>query len=362
MTKLTKSLALGAAVALAACGGSSSSSAPKITYTGKTTLATVTGANAYSLAGSATGVAGATSTVGPLAAVQTTPRATYQKAIAIAEQAIRNLPVTVTAAQQSQTQACSVSGSVTMAVSIADPTGNVVSSGDWIAMSFAACNDGTGDVVSGSMRIDILSTQNGIMPSPSDPTGMVPGATYGMKLTISDFIITTLSTGDWSGVNGDMTYALTWNGTTLTASISGAGVATQAGHGTTITDSSLLAPRPGTTTYSLTEAVDFTYDPTYGTYSPIADSTGASLRMCSTDMDPPNGGCLDLSISPALRTVMPDLYPSSGDLKVTGAGGNYVEILVQDNTYVTVSYDAGAGVVTIPNVPWTCLESNTGCP
>lgn len=369
MTNLAKSLALGAAVALAACGGSSSS-APKISYTGKTTLATISDTNALSLAGVATGATGATNSVTTVAAVRTSTRSATDRVLAAARDAARALQVAPTGVVASQTQACTYGGSMAATASIANPGSGTPTfqSGDWVQIGFQSCQQTQGIVMNGVARIDIVATENGVMPLPGDPTGLQPSFTYKIKLTAYDVITTDTATGDWSGMNGDMAYSFVWDASTYTldATISGTQFATASGNGATRTNAAMLGARPGTTGYSLSEIGEFSYDPTYGTYTATAASSGASLRMCSTEIDAPNGGCLDLSIAPPFRTLATDQYPSSGEMRVTGMGGAYVDVLANSATSVTVSWDLTGAVPAAHSVTttWACVEgtSTTTCP
>ncbi len=365
MTLFKKALVLGAMAALSACGGGGSSGG-KIAYTGKTTLATITTSNALTLAGSTGGISSTGSSVGIIGAVSTSPRASYEEALARAEAAIRSMPVTVTGVTVNQTQACTKSGTMTISGSISDPgTGTTACfhAGDWVQLSLAACDDGLGTVESGTMRMTITAMPAGSCapPSTTTPAGMTVGA-YGMAVTLTDVVTTSTATGDWSGMNGDMTLGIAWDGTALTSSITGGSIASQSGNGATITASSVLEGLGGSGRYDLHDVAAFAYDSLTATYTPVYGAFGASLRMCSLEMNPPDGGCVDLSVSPDMKKMAGDLYPSSGTLRITGQAGAYVQLVVQDNQYVTVSYNVGTSSGTVTNVPWTCIDAHVNCP
>lgn len=374
MTLDRKLVSIGAALALSACSGGSGG---RITYTGSTSLATVTESNALSLASKGAEASGPSSGgIGYAPALRTSEQRSVQLGLGLAERvagvgtkmtALR-LPVAGPGLQVTDTQPCAVNGvgggSATVTASIANS--NVgFTSGDWMQVTYASCDEGTGMVLDGTVRLDITRTQGGIFPLVIDPD-VDPVGTYELKMTAGD-VITTYNVasaynavGDWEGMNGVMIITIVWNGATETMTVHGPSLAAQAGTaGNVVIASSMLGGIPGTPGYSFSDAEDLVKD-AYGYYQSVSSAVGESVRMCSLDLNPPAGACIDVAVNPPFVKSAYESYPHSGELRVTGQGGAYVDLLVLNNQYVTVRYDvdgpSGATPeVTITPVAWTCM-------
>lgn len=364
MTLRKTTLALGAAIALAACGGSSDSGRT-IGYTGKTSLAAITDANAQTVAAGAMGASdfasagdtgGGSSTVS-VGSSGTSPQKPVH-ALALLERAGRQLPLRISAVMRSQTESCKVSGSVSVTASLADASQDpVLHSGDWIQFTYKQCTDDLGVVVNGILREDLTAT-DGVIPSSSDPYEMTSGFAYGMKVTMVSFSISEAD-GTYAGVTGDMALDLLWNAGTyeLSATVHGTSIAMEAGTGSTVTASSLLAGAGGAGSYSFQSIDEFT-DATASTLA--ASQFGASARMCSLELD----GCVDLDVDPPLRTLAGDLHPSTGAMLITGRNGGTVDLVAVDADHVSLTWDVdgddGPAEPSTLDTTWACLAGICG--
>jgi hypothetical protein len=362
MTLHGKLVAFGAAMALAACGGSSSGG--RISYTGSTSLATVSDGNALSLAGKGAEASSPSAGGIPYApAFRASTKRSVQLGYRVADTAMRRLATAASGLTITDTQPCQVSGSETMSASIAN-TNVGFTSGDWMQVTYASCDEGTGVTLDGTARIDITRTQGGVLPLAIDPN-TDPVGTYELKLTALDVTTKYNDTGDWDGMNGVMIVTIVWNGSTETVTVHGPSLASQTGNGSAITGSAMVGAIPGTSGYSFADAEDLVVD-AYGYYQSVSSAASESVRMCSLDLNPPAGACIDVSVNPALVKNATETYPHQGELRVTGMGGAYVDLLVLNNQYVTITYDVdGAGstpAVTITPVAWTCISYQYGCP
>jgi hypothetical protein len=191
MTLDGRIVAFGAALALSACGGSSTTGRI-IGYTGKTTPAVITDANAGTLAASAASVGGVSVDVGYVAAVRAEPRPMFDRALGLLAGARRDAPVSVAGIVQSASQACPGGGTMAASVNDQDGDGATAQRGDWAQIVFSACRDapppdGTGELINGTLRLDITAS-DGKDPS-ADPTLLTSGFAYGMKMTLGHFSI-----------------------------------------------------------------------------------------------------------------------------------------------------------------------------
>ncbi len=244
---------IAAALALVGCGSGGGGGAPPyidVGYSGPTTTVTITStANIGSLVTAANGgVTTLASSVdtGVVAVGSAAPGVTVKAALAALSKLRAGGGTVVSGVTDSQTQACAVSGSVTLGYTMADPSGYTVSAGDRFSVTFNACNDGPGyGIIAGSETV-IVGASPGGASFFSDPTTMAPGVIYSMTVLISDFVIVD-DLGYYSGIDGDMTVAMTFTTDDpyatsgwLTSSESGSGISFEAGFDKVATESAKL--------------------------------------------------------------------------------------------------------------------------
>lgn len=338
---------------LVACGGGDDKKGPagrNISYTGSTAAVVLSQGNVTTMAALATenvsgSVGSASGGLGYVGAVSVGGRGGYETALATVRAARRDFAVALAGAYGSITQPCAGGGSITMVASSASDT--VATAGDYFEVSFAACNDGYGTIASGSMRVDITATDGG------DPTvgtmGMTSGYPYGMRLVVTDFSID--SAGGWIGMEGNMDFTQTWNSTTfrLESSIEGASFVAAAGVGSTVTESSLIAPLVDGGRFSMTAVEE--YADAFAT-TLVAEEAGVNAKVCSLAI----GGCIRIETTQPFRQLVSQLYPASGSIRVSDELGHYIEIVPTDGSTgaVTVSWDVTDGV---PPPDGTCVTT-----
>ena len=238
---------------------------------------------------------------------------------------------------------------------MADPSGYTVSAGDRFSVTFNACNDGPGyGIIAGSETVIVGASPNGASFF-SDPTTMAPGVIYSMTVLISDFVIVD-DLGYYSGIDGDMTVAMTFTTDDpyatsgwLTSSVSGSGIAFEAGFDKVATESAKLTGIAGGH-YSMESGA---YYP-YGLYDwPDAFSSDVSVRLCSTEL----GGCLNVQNSAPFIQGEYDSYPRSGTIEFSDDSGHFIELTATSSAgNVTIYYDIGAGTVGPVYTTWGCLN------
>jgi hypothetical protein len=360
-----KALALGAAVAIAACGGDDGSSGRDVGYTGSTAQVTIDEANVGSVAATANAQAtafagsdvdGAITVIG---AARSGPRAVVREALALAA-ARRDARVTVTGAVWRDGGACDASGSASVVFDDGnDPV--VTEAGEYMQMSFDGCSFDGLTTFWGGFRITLTAT-DGLDPTQLDTTSLLTsGFDYGMRIDFDDFVMQDAA-GDYVGTDGDVAMSIRWDaGTyTLTSTLTGTSLANEAGNGSTVVESSLLRAIPGVSDgYSFTAVEQFT---SASALYLAAEEVGAVARMCSLEI----AGCIDLEIAPRLRKLGAAVYPESGTMRVTGAAGAYVEIVVVDAAgAITLEYDLdgpGAAAAFGPiSTTWACLDTPGFC-
>jgi|GEM_PF-1723911 len=226
---------------------------------------------------------------------------------------------------QSNTLNCGVSGTVTITQTATDPAS--ANPGDTYTLVFNNCDDGFGNVTSGSFGMVLLSY-----------------AQYSMsvKASYSDFTQASTSSSDYFLLNGGFTMALSYDNATgvETSTISGEALLAEESFGGVVSQEALSQ-------FSLVDSYNLsngnsTFDRDYTFYS---TAIGGSVTVVTTIPF-----VIDYSY-----------YPSAGQLVITGAGDAKVRVTaLSDATNVFIEYDvAPADGVYESNqtVTWSYLAS-----
>lgn len=229
-----------------------------------------------------------------------------------------------------QTEACALSGNVTITIDDADNNA-AISAGDSVAFSFNACRSGQGETIDGGLALRVNGTS---------------GANVTGTLTFTEL---TASTVDASfAITGSVDLAYSEAGTLATyQTVVGAGglttrvtaqmftdaITLRAGFEQVVTSDS-AAMAPGSTMRGLNTAR-------------VAGSIGATSL----------GGDVTLSTPAAFERYAIDPYPRSGQLRAVGAGGSRVQVTALSVTTVRIELDAnGDGTFEQSrDLPWGAL-------
>jgi len=317
-------VAASALALLSACGGGggdggSASKDVAITSTNQTAVAraSINGGAAVALAQGALGSGG---TSGTLAAHTLARRAiaavsNQRKAVA----AVGAHPATAS----SDTQACGVSG--TLSITFDDRDGNgSLTSGDVLTAAFAQCHDSATSSIDGTVTITLTST----------PTASTLDASANFQ--------------NVAVVDG-----------TVSSSISGV-VALHEVDGTTLSTEQLVVGSGGLTvsvsSSAYSDSVSFESGMTFGASTMSANSQ-TSLSLDGSFTAASIGGRVTVSTPVPLMSAFDSDYPSTGVVKVVGASGSTVLATVIDNTQVQLQLDAnGDGTYESSTVvPWSTL-------
>jgi hypothetical protein len=363
MKKTLRITAIGATALLVACGSSDKkgSSAINVTYTGPTSSVALTSTAAIGgittgatsslagISGASGGAVGATGVAGAKA------RANAQAAVALVGQILKATP-SLAGVTQSQTQQCPGGGSETASFTVYDPDYPLAYVGDSVSVSFAACKDVDGSMVTGAFTMAITATDGALI---GDLLSMAADTLYEVTLTFTDWVQIDPS-GSFAGIDGEEVFGMYYDSGTgwLDSSISGTSLVAAEGLGQTITSAVKLSGPGNTGDYSLVAGARY---PSGLDYAADADSSAVTARICSTDA----GGCLEVETSPALVVAVGDGYPSSGTITYSDDMGRFVEITATDGVTgdITVYYDIGAGTVGPVYTTWDCLdqEDSSSC-
>jgi hypothetical protein len=367
MKRFTKLVSIAAAATLAGCGSESQGgpAAPYIDigYTGPTTAIAITSTDAVAATVSAGGASlggfsGAADT-GAIAVAAPKERLAAKAALAALGRHHLGAGAVVAGVTSSGSQPCAVSGSISFSSTMADSTGETLAAGDTMSVSFNACDDGYG-VTAGTMTVRIdACPDNAYM---LDPSMLAPGVTYGMTMTISDFVSVD-ELGYYAGIDGDETVSMVYTadgdgiGGWLTTTVSGDHVAFEEGYDGVAASSARIAGI-GTADYWMESGEHFPYDPSD---FPDATSSALSVRLCSTEL----GGCVNVETSSDVLVDTAQLYPYAGTITYSDDAGHYVEVTATNGATgaVTIYYDIGAGRVGPIDTTSACLEQadTSGC-
>jgi hypothetical protein len=349
-----------AALLVTACGGSESkgTSGRDISYSGPTTVAAISTPAAAQQA--TTGVlASLQSILGSAGSVNVTVAATGSAPAftpAQAAQLAASYFPQVSAAQVAgvavqQTDACTVSGSTTVAGSVRDQAGGGLYTGDYVQVTFNACSQSAGQLITGSARVEIVAGNGDRFFA--DPPVFTPGYTYRVRVTLSDLSVSGAD-GYWFGVDGDAELALTQRATPVEVetSVSGTSLVFLAGQGNTILDGARISPPAGQSRYSSLNVEEYVS----GLTSPVtAERSGVNATLCTAEI----GGCLQVVTAPAFRKLTADANPSAGSMTLT-AGKARITVTAISATNVDVTYDLDVDALpaaTTVHTTWACLDA-----
>lgn len=375
MKRFHGSLAAGAAILLAACSSGEDGRTPYVDvgYDGPTSTVPITSASSAGLlaADARDGLAGfgeMGSSATPMGAAAPDARASLGRALGLALDQLRSGVAAPTAATQSQTIACSVSGSMTATARIADPSGETLSSGDFLAVSFDRCVEGDPaypeyqELMDGSMRINFTSvTDGGWFWDGMLPTA--PGVLYEMQVVVTNFVTVDLATGYYAGLDGDMTVGVEYTAAGWMLSyITGDRYEVETGYDRQPISSAMLTNPPGASKY---EAVSGEHLDEFGDAD--AYLSGFTARMCSTELGA-TGGCVNVITDPAFEIGAYDAYPYTGTMRLFDDAGRFIQVTALDALgAVSVTYDLdgdGGSPATGPiTTTWDCLGGiGSSCP
>lgn len=228
---------------------------------------------------------------------------------------------------QSNTLNCGVSGTVTVTQTATDPA--TATPGDTYTLVFNNCDDGFGYVASGSFGMVLLGY--------TDMYNMSVRASY------DNFRQASTSNSDYFLLNGSFTMALSENTATSedVTSITGDALLAEESFGGVVSQEALSQ-------FSLVDSFNWSS----GTYTADRDYTFYSTNI---------GGSVTVVTTTPFVIASGNLYPSAGQLVITGAGDAKVRVTAQpDATNVFIEYDvAPADGVYESNqtVTWSYLAS-----
>ena len=115
------------------------------------------------------------------------------------------------AAAEALTVPCLVSGSIDVAAQIADPSGELLTPGDSISMTFLSCDNGDGALLNGRMGMVVVVPVDTAFTAPYD---------YTFDITLADFSLT--EAGETTVANGDLsTREATYDGVFFETELAG---------------------------------------------------------------------------------------------------------------------------------------------
>lgn len=227
-----------------------------------------------------------------------------------------------------ETTACAASGTVTISGDIADPFTPTLSPGDYFVADYEACDEGTGGVIDGGMRLDINSFSGDFLT-----------ALFEMNVTMTLTNLQVTAGQDVVTSHGDATVALnTLNSPAVSTSLSGNSMRIDAN-----------AASDSLTNYRSATTVD-------GGQVPAPYTMTSSGTLDSTQLP----GIIRYSTPVVFQGFGSD-YPSSGEFLVTGSSSS-LRLIALDNVNVVIELDTnGDGTVdeTIPTT-WAELGVSSG--
>lgn len=285
----------------AACGGGGGSS--RIANDGGPPLATITSANATTVAGAVSQQVLDGSVIGGLSTPRL-PFASSNPAVASTLLFIAAPTITSVGAAQSPIQPCAVSGTVDITVSVASAL--TLSPGDEFSFQFAQCDDGFGSVLDGGMVLTV-----------SEFDGDVNSGAYrlGMTMMLSAFQIVEGTTT--ASTTGDVSFSIDTTVPTVTR--------------ITLSTASLSTTINGVTEAVADLSIVIVEDSSTLPESVTVDTT---FRLSSPQLD----GDIIVTTSAALERSGSGL-PFSGEILIRGANNASITIIALDATMVRLEID-----------------------
>jgi hypothetical protein len=229
-----------------------------------------------------------------------------------------------------QTEACALSGNVTITIDDADNNA-AVSAGDSVAFSFNACRSGQGETIDGGLALRVASTS---------------GANVTGTLTFTEL---TASTVDASfAITGSVDLAYSEAGTLATyRTVVGSGGLT-----------TLVTAPPFSDAITLRAGFEQVVTSDSAAMAPGSAVRGLNTARVDGTLGATSlGGDVTLSTPTVFERYAIDPYPRSGQLRAVGAGGSRVQVTVLSVTTVRVELDAnGDGTFEQSrDLPWGAL-------
>lgn len=311
-SKLTHLAAVSTLTLLCACGGGGSDSGGTSQPVGPTglnitasnkdaiTRATVTGGLSVSNAQTATDAAGSGEQPTSVAARAQSVSALTQRALAASvKQRMTIASASVHPAALGDTQACAVSGSVTVTFDDLDGNG-LLSTGDLLSVQFNACRDSAASLYNGKAVLTLTTVPNASQIAASADFQNVSSVQGGQTSTIAGTVVVTETDSDTDSTTSIATGA---SGLTITVASPAYNDVVTLAAGTRVTvDQQAAAAR-----------TSLTFD--------------GVLQAQSV----PGGAVTLTTVSPIVQ-LDADAYPSSGVLKIQGAHGTLLLTVLSATT------------------------------
>jgi hypothetical protein len=230
-----------------------------------------------------------------------------------------------------QTEACGMSGNVTITIDDADNSGTV-SAGDSVSFSFNACRSGMGETIDGGLALSVAGASGGTNVSGTLTFTELTTSTIDASFAISGSVglayseLGSLATYQTVVGAGGLT-------TLVTAPMFNDAITLRAGFEQVVTSDS-AAMAPGSTVRGLNTA-------------------RVSGTLSATSL----GGAVTLSTPTTFERYAIDPYPRAGQLQALGAAGSRVQLTTLSVTTVRIELDAnGDGVYEqTRDVAWSAL-------
>lgn len=220
-----------------------------------------------------------------------------------------------------KTYSCSTSGTYQVDITDADNSGTFTV-GDSVVFTYSSCV-ASGVTTTGGFSLKLNSYSKGT-PSASDPENVSATLTYN-NLSIA-------TSTDTIKFNGDMTLSFTYDGTTVSASLSGSSYTVSSTNAGSVTFSNFsFKGSVNSTTWTSSVDLSIKVTPTGGTEGTLNIST-------PTTFSGPKGG-----------------NPTSGQMKIEGANGSYITITANaDGVHADIEIYDGT-TKTTKQVTWDKL-------
>lgn len=238
--------------------------------------------------------------------------------------AVAGWPSTLDCAQlPSLVQTTNTSNIVTYSITDADNS-TTISVGDTINVAYTSCMiPNTTVTINGGTSLTFNAYNNTTSPSPSNPN------TGSITLGYSSFTVANSGPPVSIGFNGSMTMAYTYNGTLLSASMTGS----------SFTASNSLVGSVTYTNFNLTSTANATEFTFYADMSISMIPTGSATA-----------GVINVSTPTTFRGPLGG-NPTSGQMRIDGAGGSYITITAGASNVSIIVFDGSTTVVSVTK-PW----------
>jgi hypothetical protein len=232
---------------------------------------------------------------------------------------------------------CPAGGTRTDSVYQQNANPAITTNGDYVELAFAACNQGQGLVMDGSLRLTVDQTAGDDFVM--DARSITTDRAFVLTIAFNNFVTVDTNGGGWSGVDGDIGVSLAVSAAngTITAGISGTEFVEAVGFEGAVFGMRLAA-LPGQPKYHDTAVETYTG---MGTINATLVSSSGDLdaRLCTTQLN----GCVDIETNPVMVVAPPNQYPNAGGALTVSAGADWVKATAVNPTTgaCTVSWSIG---------------------